>query len=169
MRVAVLTVSDRCSRGAAEDRGGPAVARAAGRLLAADVVARETVPDDRAAIGERIRALAAVADLVLTTGGTGIGVRDVTPEATGDVVEVEIPGLGERMRLASADRVPAALLSRGRAGALGRAVVLNLPGRPEGAVECLEAVAAALPHAVELRRRPGEDVHAAPAPGGGSA
>ena len=159
MRVAVLTVSDRCSRGEAPDRGGPAVAAAAERLLGAEVVARETVPDERLAIGDRIRLLAGIADLVLTTGGTGIGERDVTPEATRDAVEIEIPGLAERMRHHSAESVPTALLSRARAGALRRTVVVNLPGRPEGAVECLESIADALPHAVELRTRPGEDVH----------
>ena len=90
LRVAVLTVSDRCARGLATDLGGPAVAAAAGSLLGAEITERSLVEDDRDAIGSRIRALALVADLVLTTGGTGIAERDVTPEATRDVVEVEI-------------------------------------------------------------------------------
>jgi molybdopterin adenylyltransferase len=159
IRVAVLTVSDRCAAGEAEDLSGPALADAAERLLPATVVERHVVADDRAAIGERLRALAGAVDLVLTTGGTGITERDVTPEATREVADVEIPGLGEEIRRRSAERRPEGLLSRATAGAIGRSVVVNLPGSPGGAVDCLGFVAAALPHAVELRRRPGEDVH----------
>jgi molybdopterin adenylyltransferase len=158
--VAVLTVSDRCARGEAEDVGGPAVAEAARELLRAEVTARAVVHDDRPAIADRIRALALSADLVLTTGGTGVADRDVTPQATRDVVDVEIPGLGEEMRRRSAEAHPHALLSRATAGVFGRTLVLNLPGSPAGAVECLGHVSAVLPHALELRRRPGEDVHA---------
>ncbi len=160
LRVAVLTVSDRCADGVATDLGGPAVAEAAERLLGAEIATRSLVKDDRDAIGSRIRSLSLVADLVLTTGGTGIAERDVTPEATRDVVDVEIPGIGEEMRRRSADRQPRAALSRATAGAFGATVVVNLPGKPSGAVECLEFVAGILRHAVELRTRPGEDVHA---------
>jgi len=160
----VLTVSDRCAAGLATDLGGPAVSAAAEALLGAEVSERSVVKDDRTAIGARIRSLALRADLVLTTGGTGIAERDVTPEATRDVVEVEIPGLGEEMRRRCADAIPRAVLSRATAGALGGTVVVNLPGKPSGAVECLECVAGVLAHAVELRRRPGEDVHAGETP-----
>jgi molybdopterin adenylyltransferase len=160
IRVAILTVSDRCSRGEAEDLGGPAVATAVeGMVEGAEVVARDLVADDRAVIADRIRALSGDVDLVLTTGGTGVSVRDVTPEATRDVLEFEIPGLGEEMRRRSAERLPSGLLSRSTAGVLGRCVIVNLPGNPNGAVECLGAVAPALGHAIEHRRRPGVDIH----------
>ena len=111
------------------------------------------VADDRAAVTARLRALGAEADLVLTTGGTGLSPRDTTPEATRDAVEREIPGLPEEIRRRSAAKDPRGLLSRGTAGILpGGAVVLNLPGSPGGAVECLGFVAGALPHAVQVAR-----------------
>ena len=151
MRAAVLTVSDRSSRGERADAGGPAVA-AALTGLGFDVATTAVVPDERAKIAARIRDLAATHDLVVTTGGTGLAPRDVTPEATRDVIEREAPGFGEEMRRRSAERFDRAILSRGTAGAVGRALVLNLPGSPKGAVECLGYVAGPLVHAVELLR-----------------
>lgn len=149
MRAAVLTVSDRSSRGEREDAGGPAVAEKL-REMGFDVRATEIVPDDRSAIAVRLKTLAAAHDLVVTTGGTGLGPRDVTPEATRDVLDREAPGFGEEMRRRSAERFPRAILSRATAGSLGRCLVLNVPGSPKGAVECLAFVAEPLVHAVAL-------------------
>ena len=152
MKVALLTVSDRSSRGERPDASGPAL-RAAVAAMGHEVVEARIVPDDRAAIAAGIRALGALADLVLTTGGTGVAPRDVTPEATRDVVEREIPGLPEEIRRRSALKDPRGLLSRATAGILpGGAVVLNLPSSPGGAVECLNFAAPALAHAVEVSR-----------------
>lgn len=163
MRAAVLTVSDRSSRGERADAGGPAVADAL-RALGFDVPTLAVVADERAEIAARLRALAAHHDLVVTTGGTGLGPRDVTPEATRDVVDREAPGFGEEMRRRSAERFPRAILSRATAGSLGRCLVLNVPGSPRGAVECIGHVAGPLVHAVELLRGGTADCAARPAP-----
>jgi molybdenum cofactor synthesis domain-containing protein len=151
VKAAVLTVSDRSSRGEREDAGGPAV-EAALRDLGFDVATRAVVADDRGEIARRLRALAATHDLVVTTGGTGLGPRDVTPEATRDVLDREAPGFGEEMRRRSAAAMPRAILSRATAGSVGRCLVVNLPGSPRGAVECLGHVADPLRHAVALLR-----------------
>ncbi len=152
MRVALLTVSDRSARGEREDASGPALRRAV-EALGHEVAAAEVVPDERLAIASRIRALGERADLVLTTGGTGLAPRDVTPEATRDVLVREIPGLPEEIRRRSAAEDPRGLLSRGTAGILpGGSLVLNLPGSPGGAVECLGFVAEALAHASRVAR-----------------
>jgi molybdopterin adenylyltransferase len=149
IRVAVLTISDRCHRGEREDLSGPAVAETA-RALPAEVIATEILPDDRAAIATAIRRHADFVDLVLTTGGTGLAHRDVTPEATRDVIDREAPGFGEEMRRRSAKITPLAPCSRATAGTLGDTLVVNLPGSPKGAVQCLEFVADAVRHAVSL-------------------
>lgn len=164
LRVAVLTISDRSFRGEREDRGGPAVAEAARRLLGAQVVETRTVPDEKDDISWNLARLADAehVDLVLTTGGTGISPRDVTPEATRAVLAVELPGIGEAMRASGRAALPSAMLSRQVAGVRGKTLVVNLPGSPRGAVECLEAVAAALPHAVAVLRGDAPDAHPAP-------
>ena len=167
IQVAVLTVSDRSARGEREDLGGPAVAEEARDLFGAEEVVREIVPDDRAEVAAAIVRLAGKARLVLTTGGTGIGDRDVTVEATRDVIEREIPGFGEEMRRRSREHLPTAILSRATAGTLGTTLVVNLPGSPRGAVECLGYVAAAIEHALELMASPGVDVHATSGEGPG--
>lgn len=151
MRAAVVTVSDRSSRGEREDLGGPAVAAALSDL-GFDVTPPVVVPDERAQIAKALRVLATDHDLVVTTGGTGLAPRDVTPEATRDVLEREAPGFGEEMRRRSAERFPRAILTRGIAGTRGRCLILNLPGSPKGAVECLLFVSEALVHAVGLLR-----------------
>lgn len=150
----VITVSDRCAAGAAEDGSGPAVAA---QLLAAGftVAARQVVPDEAEQIADLISA--ARADLVVTTGGTGLATRDVTPQATAAVIDYEVPGLAEEMRRAGLASTPAALLSRGIAGVRGRTLVLNLPGSVRGATESLAAVLPALGHALELLQ--GETEH----------
>jgi molybdenum cofactor synthesis domain-containing protein len=157
---AVLTVSDGVAEGVRDDASGRAVVEA---LSAAGVGVgrREVVPDERARIEEALRDLAGDAVLVVTTGGTGLGPRDVTPEATRAVLDREAPGLGEAMRAAGRASTPLADLSRGVAGTIGAALVINLPGSPRGAVESLEAVLPVLSHALELAS--GATVHGPPA------
>lgn len=149
MRAAVLTVSDRSSRGERADATGPML-RAQLTALGFSVTVAEPVRDERPEIAARIRELAGSHDLVLTTGGTGLSPRDVTPEATRDVIEREAPGFSEEMRRRSAESFPRAILSRGVTGTVGRCLVVNLPGSPSGAVECLGFVAPVLAHAVKV-------------------
>jgi molybdopterin adenylyltransferase len=161
VRVAILTISDRSYHGERADKGGPAVAEAVIRLLAGAVVVEQTIlPDERDDIAWNLKRLAdtGAADLVLTTGGTGLSPRDVTPQATLDVLDYEVPGLAEVMREATRASVPTAILSRQVAAVCGRTLIVNLPGSPRGAVECLEAVASVLGHAVTtLRGEAGDD------------
>lgn len=149
MKVAVLTVSDRSSKGLRPDAGGPAVARAArGRGWRVEETA--VVPDSKPRIVRALRRWSsgeAAMDLVLTTGGTGVSPRDVTPEATLSAIDKEIPGLSERMRRDGERFTPTAALSRAVCGIRGRTIIVNLPGSPKGAVESLDAVADLLPHA----------------------
>lgn len=150
MRAHVITVSDGAYHGKREDTSGAAVVKL---LAASDFEAGkpEVVPDERDIIAN---AIADAADggtpLVVTTGGTGLGPRDVTPQATEDVLDYEVPGIGEAMRRAGAASTPMAILSRGMAGVRGRALVINLPGSPRGAIESLEAVLPVLGHAIAL-------------------
>jgi molybdenum cofactor biosynthesis protein B len=151
IRAAVLTVSDRSSRGEREDATGPRL-RELLEGMGATVTLADPVADERGPIGAAIRLLAADHDVLLTTGGTGLGPRDVTPEATRDVIDREAPGFSEEMRRRSAERFPRAILSRGVSGTVGRCLVLNLPGSPNGAVECVEFVGPVLLHAVKVLR-----------------
>ena len=151
MRVAVVTVSDSVSRGERSDGSGPAVgARCA--ALGWEVVSTHVVADDQAAIESRLLMLAESGhvDLILTTGGTGIGPLDVTPEATTAVCNRMLPGIGERMRLEGRAKNPRSDLSRAVAGVRGTTLIVNLPGSPRGAVESLNAIAELLPHAVDV-------------------
>ena len=146
----VITCSDAASRGEREDRSGPAVTEL---LVANGFVVDETVivPDDIAAIAQEIeRATEAGIRLVVTTGGTGISPRDVTPDATMTVCDRVVPGFGELMRMRSLERTSMASLSRAQAATRGSALVVNLPGSPKGAVENLGAVLHLIPHALEL-------------------
>jgi molybdenum cofactor synthesis domain-containing protein len=144
----VLTISDSSHAGTREDRSGPAVRE---RLEALGWTASvEILPDERTQIAARLRALANTVDSVFTTGGTGIAARDVTPEATRDVIEREIPGLGEWMRMEGVKSTPRAILSRGLACVCGRTLIVNLPGSPRGAVQSLDAVSGVLSHIVDL-------------------
>jgi len=149
LTAAVLTVSDSSARGERPDLSGPAVADAL-RQRNFSVVATEIVPDDQPAIQRALAWLAGEARLVITTGGTGIAPRDVTPEATSAVCERLLEGVAERMRSEGAKKTPFAALSRGVCGVRGKSLILNLPGSPKGAVESLEAVIDLLPHALQL-------------------
>jgi molybdopterin adenylyltransferase len=148
-RAAVLTVSDSCSRGEKVDVSGPAVAEALARHNF-QVVARNMVADERAAIQEKLIELCRSTSLVVTTGGTGIAPRDVTPEATSAVCDRLVEGIAEQMRLQGARNTRFAALSRAVCGVRGTSLILNLPGSPAGAVESLESVMDLLPHALEL-------------------
>ncbi|HLI04572.1 MAG TPA: MogA/MoaB family molybdenum cofactor biosynthesis protein [Terracidiphilus sp.] len=150
MKAAILTVSDKGYRGEREDRSGPELAAWLGRR-GVQIVWTRIVPDEAADIAAQLIEWAdsRICDLIVTTGGTGVAPSDVTPEATRRVLDREIPGLGEAMRLASAAKTPFAMLSRAVAGVRGRALIVNLPGSPRGAIENLEAIWAAVPHAVK--------------------
>jgi len=148
-RVVVLTISDGCSRGTQVDRSGPAVVELLRAAGAAELVT-ETLPDEVELIAAALRRFAASADLIVTTGGTGLAARDVTPEATRLVCDRLVEGLAERMRAEGLRHTPLAALSRGVCGTFGRALVVNLPGSPAGATTSLAAILPVLPHAVDL-------------------
>ncbi len=151
IRVAIVTVSDKSSRGEREDRGGPAIRDT---LSAEGVDFHEIdyrlVPDETRQIADALEELCQRddVDLVLTTGGTGLAPRDVTPQATLGVVDYEVPGIAEAMRIESLKVTPAGMLSRAVAGVLHRTLIVNLPGNPKAVHENLHAIVAALPHAI---------------------
>ncbi len=152
-KIGIVTVSDRASQGVYEDRGGPAIAEYLVEVLSSpfEAVAR-VIPDERPVIEATLRELCANVGccLVITTGGTGPAVRDVTPEATLAVCDKEMPGFGELMRQVSLTKVPTAILSRQTAGICGRALIVNLPGQPRAIRECLDAVFPAIPYCIDL-------------------
>jgi len=148
--VGVITVSDRVSQGVYDDLGGPALKEAAARY-GWQIVAEAIVPDDPVRIRETVRSFSAQGcGLILTTGGTGAAPRDVTPEAIRAIMRVELPGFGEVMRSGSLKLTPNAILSRCLAAIVDRSLVIALPGKPQGAVDCLGFVAGAIPHSVKI-------------------
>lgn len=155
MRVAVLTVSDRCSRGEAVDTSGPGLCAMARERLTAEVVATAIVPDEVSQIGAKFVEWSAPAlriDLIVSTGGTGLAPRDVTPEAAKKVFEREHAGLMELARMRCYAKTARTYLSRGVAGTIGKTLILTLPGSPRGSSENFEALLDILPHAVETIR-----------------
>tara|TARA_R110002096_G_scaffold42144_9_gene113755 strand:- start:231 stop:719 length:489 start_codon:yes stop_codon:yes gene_type:complete len=153
IQVGIITVSDRASAGEYEDHGGPAL-RAEAEKRGWSVLAEAIVPDDLPKIQQTIRSFSDQGcGLILTTGGTGIAERDVTPEAIRGIMRVEIPGFGELMRMRSFDITPNGILSRSLAAIVETALVIALPGKPSGAVECLGFVDGAIPHSVKLAQK----------------
>jgi molybdopterin adenylyltransferase len=153
LTVGIITVSDRASRGEYDDLGGPALKEAAIRN-GWNLLAEAIVPDEIEHLQEAIRSFAAQGcGLILTTGGTGLAERDITPEAIRGLLRVELPGFGEVMRAESMKITPNAILSRNLAAVVEQSLVIALPGKPSGAVECLGFVAGAIPHGVALAQR----------------
>lgn len=151
IRFGLLTLSDRSSRGERADASGPALALLI-QSQGWSIVKQQILPDEESAIREQLIAWADSSefDVILTTGGTGFALRDVTPEATRAVIQREAPGLAEAMRADSLKKTPHAMLSRALAGIRGRTLIVNLPGSPKGAVENLQTILSVLPHAVQL-------------------
>ena len=156
-KIGIVTVSDRASRGEYQDRGGPAIAEYLSAVLTSawEPIVR-VIPDELALVTDTLRELC-YADqccLVITTGGTGPAVRDITPEATEAVCEKMMPGFGELMRKVSLEKVPTAILSRQTAGICGKGLIINLPGQPKAIAECLDAVFPAIPYCIDLLEGP---------------
>jgi molybdopterin adenylyltransferase len=162
IRIGILTVSDRASRGEYEDRGGPAIREYFSEVLASpwEPVPR-VIPDERPLLEQTLIELcdAEGCCLVVTTGGTGPALRDVTPEATEAVCQKLMPGFGELMRKVSLEKVPTAILSRQTAGIRGRCLIVNLPGQPRAIHECLDAVMPAIPYCIDLIDGPYLETH----------
>ena len=156
-KIGIVTVSDRASRGEYEDRGGPAIVEYLNEVLAStwESVAR-VVPDEISTLENTLTELCDQQQccLVITTGGTGPAIRDITPEVTETVSEKMMPGFGELMRKVSLEKVPTAILSRQTAGIRGRSLIVNLPGQPKAIRECLDAVFPAIPYCIDLIEGP---------------
>jgi molybdopterin adenylyltransferase len=151
-RIAIVTVSDRASRGEYEDKGGPGAEAWLRRVVTSPMtIDRHIIPDGRDSVASTLRDLAdGGADLILVTGGTGPAPRDLTPEAVADVMDKELPGFGEEMRRASLREVPTAILSRQTAAIRGRSLIITIPGKPSAIATCLDAVFAAVPYCLDL-------------------
>jgi molybdopterin adenylyltransferase len=156
-KIGIVTVSDRASAGVYADEGGPAILDYFSKVLASPWQAvTRVIPDERAGIAQTLIELADKEGccLIVTTGGTGPAPRDVTPEATEDVIDKLMPGFGELMRQVSLAKVPTAILSRQLAGIRGKSLIVNLPGRPRAIAECLDAVMPAIPYCIDLIEGP---------------
>jgi molybdopterin adenylyltransferase len=153
---AVLTLSDKGARGEREDLGGPAIKELLGRI-GASVKFYEVIPDEKELIKKKLIEYGRKADLIITTGGTGLSPRDVTPDATLDVIDREIPGMAEAMRAAGLAKTKRAMLSRAVAGVRGETLIINLPGSLKAVREGLEAVMETIPHAIEKIKGSTED------------
>lgn len=157
LKIGVVTVSDRASRGEYEDLGGPAIADYLAQVIESPtVLAKKIIPDDQKVIEQTLTELCDQdhCSLILTTGGTGPAARDVTPEATHAVCQKMMPGFGELMRQVSLLKVPTAILSRQTAGIRNRTLIVNLPGKPKAIAECLDGVFAAIPYCIDLLEGP---------------
>jgi molybdenum cofactor synthesis domain-containing protein len=163
--VGIITISDKASQRQRDDRGGPTI-RERMEASGAGIAEYLIVPDEQDQISAALSKLVdeRALDLVLTTGGTGLAPRDVTPQATLAVIDYQVPGLAEAMRAASLAKTPAAMLSRAVAGVRGRTLIVNLPGSPNGVRECLEVILPAIPHAIATLRAEVGD-HQAPLAG----
>ena len=151
--IAILTISDRASRGEYEDKGGPAAESWLREVITSDItIERQIIPDGRDSVADAFRHWADTrgADLILATGGTGPAPRDLTPEAMADVIEKDLPGFGELMRQVSLREVPTAILSRQGAGTRGKTLIITLPGKPSAIATCLNAVFPAVPYCLDL-------------------
>jgi molybdenum cofactor synthesis domain-containing protein len=162
IKAEVLTISDKGSRGEREDKSGEVIKEKLG-LIKAEIVTYEIVPDERDIISEKLRSFAESANLILTTGGTGVSPRDVTPEATRDVIERELPGFSEAMRAESFKVTPRSIGSRAVSGMYKDTLIINLPGSPKAVSECLGVILDAIPHVIEVAKGKvsdcGKDVH----------
>jgi molybdenum cofactor synthesis domain-containing protein len=149
-RAVIITVSDRGSRGEREDGSGPVIAGML-REMGMDIIGQQIIPDEKEMIRQVLQEWSdgGDANLILTTGGTGVSPRDVTPDATREIIDREIPGMAEAMRRQSAAVTPHAMISRALAGIRGRTLIINLPGSPKAARENLSVLLPALPHAIE--------------------
>ena len=149
IKAAIITISDKGSRGEREDKSGEVIKEKL-RHIKAQVVAYDIVPDERDIIAQKLKSFADKANLILTTGGTGVSPRDVTPEATRDVIEKELPGFSEAMRMESFKITPRAIGSRAVSGIYKDTLIINLPGSPKGVSECLDTVLNAIPHTLDV-------------------
>jgi molybdenum cofactor synthesis domain-containing protein len=148
IKVAVLTLSDKGSIGQREDTSGPAIEKLV-KNIDAEVVSYDILPDEKSKIKTKLISLCKKADLILTTGGTGVSPRDVTPDATREVIKYEIPGIAEAMRYESLKKTPRAMISRAVAGVRGNSLIINLPGSPKAVKENLEVILPVLTHTIE--------------------
>lgn len=151
IKTAILTISDKASQQEREDKSGKLIMEII-KEIDGEKVYYKIIPDEKEQIKEELIAICdkRIADLILTTGGTGLAPRDVTPEATAEVIEKEVPGITDKMRIETAAITPQAYLSRARAGIRGKTLIVNLPGNPKAVKECLEAVFDILPHAIDI-------------------
>ena len=151
LNLGIITISDKGSRGERSDKSGPAI-RDSFSAVESQVVKYEVIPDELDIIARKLAQWAdeGIVDIILTTGGTGLGPRDVTPEATLSVVDKVVPGLAEMMRARTFSTTPLSLLSRAVAGVRKKCLIINLPGSPKAVQECLEVILPAIPHAVEI-------------------
>ena len=148
IKVAVLTLSDKGSKGLRKDTSGLAIERLI-KKIDAKVISSDILPDEKPLIKKKLIALCKKADLILTTGGTGVSPRDVTPDATREVIKQEIPGIAEAMRLKGLKKTPFAMISRAVAGVRGRTLIINLPGSPMAVKENLSTILSILPHTID--------------------
>jgi molybdopterin adenylyltransferase len=157
MKIGIITVSDRCAQGKREDKSGPLIRQMIESL--GEVIKYEIILDEKDSICQAIKKAVdeLKVDLVLTTGGTGVSSRDVTPEATRQVLEKEIPGFGELMRQKSFGIAPMAILSRATAGTRKKSLIINLPGSPKAVKECLEIILPVIPHALDMIKGKGHE------------